>query len=727
MKITRRQMILSTGLFGGGALVGFAASRESKHRQANRELSAIEARYATAWIGVAADDLITIYVPHVEMGQGVHTALAMMAADELDADWSKVRVEQAPALDLYTISDRFSVRDGALEHFVKDLRDLLLDRDSTEDFTQNTAASSSVRATGEMVMRSAGAAARELFIRAAARRWGVDGAACEVELGTVYHRSSGRSLGFGNLANDVAELEPLPSPRLKTPEQYKLMGRPIPRVDIPSKVDGSAHFGSDARQPGMLYAALILAPVPGSRVDAVDASEVLDERGVQRVVELEDGVAVVADNSWRALRAVERLRIDWTSVTHETESSDSIYANLQRELQNGAGETVFQQGELASPATGAATAIEASYRVPYLAHAALEPMSCTVHVSGRGADVWVSTQDPLSTKRRVAQIAKLEQDQVVVHPCYLGGSFGRRLPHGWNVIDHATRIASQFDVPVKTILSREEDTRHDYYRTAVASTIAAEIDQGGNILNWRQRFTGPLRTPAAVRIPYPVPNQIVEHVPYQHFVPVGSWRSVDYSHQTFFIESFIDEIAEELGRDPLEYRLSLLQGMSRHQQVLQTAVELSGYNGPQRSTHGFGCALVECFGTVVAQVIEASLGTDNEPIVHRISCAIDCGRAVNPDTVSAQVESAVLYGLSAALQEEVHVEQGRVVEGNFDDYPVLRLAQSPPIEVRIIESSLAPGGVGEAATPPVAPALVSAIFRASGRRVRELPVKGHDF
>lgn len=722
MKITRRGMILSAGVIGGGALVGFAATRESKHRQANRLLNAAEDYYATAWISVSPDNLTTVYVPHVEMGQGVHTALAMMAADEMDADWSLVRVEQAPALDLYTVSDRFRVRDGAAEHFVKDLRDLVLNRDAASSSTQNTAASSSVRATGNLVMRNAGAAARELFLRAAAAYWDVPTEQCETAQSKVHHRVSGRSLDYGELASRAAELEPLADPVLKDPAQFTLMGRSIPRVDMRSKVDGSARFGSDAQPAGTLYAALILCPLFGGRLATVDDSELTAMRGLQRVVKLDDGVAVVADNSWRALQAAARLRVNWEPSIHEAESTATIYAKLQQLLTNDRRIVVEQSGEIGASTATISHTVEASYRVPYLAHAAMEPMSCTVHMTGVGADVWVSTQDPLSTRRRVAQIGALDPDQVTVHPCFLGGAFGRRLPIGWNVIDHATRIASQFDVPVTTLLSREEDTRHDYYRPAVASSLRAELDETGSILNWHHLFTGPLKTPAAVQAPYPMTNRLVEQVPYEHAVPLGNWRSVDYSQQTFFIESFIDEIAHGLGRDPLEFRLGLLQSRLRHRRVLQTAAEISGYSDPARSGAGFGCAIVECFGTVVAHVVEVSLLEDGGPIVQRIICVIDCGLVVNPDSVSAQVESGTLLALSATLQEEIHVERGRVVEGNFDDYSVLRMAQSPTIEVHIMDSNEAPGGVGEAATPSLAPALTNAIFQAGGQRIRELPV-----
>ena len=727
-KLNRRKFLLVSAVAGGGVLIGYAATRPSRHRRANDTLAGGGDRYVTSWIRLQPDNRITVYVPHAEMGQGVHTALAMMAADELDAAWELVDVEQAPAIDLFAND---GVVKGFGEEFVPEFFMGLVNFSALTVAQvanlQITGGSSSVRFTGENTMRVAGAAARQMLVECAAERWGVAVDECATELSHVHHAASGRSIPYGELADAAAELEPPANPVLKDRSQFKIMGKALSRRDIPSKVDGSAPYGIDAHSEDMLYAALRLAPVFGAKLASVDASEALAQRGVRKVVELEDGYAVVADNYWRAKQALALVKAEFAATENDQVSSAMLAERFDRSLAGDNGSKDFESGDADAALAQAQDVLEASYRVPYLAHAPMEPMNCTVHIQGDRAELWTSTQDALGIKSRVASVAGLREDNVTFHPSYLGGGFGRRLPFTWNVIDHATLIAKEFDVPVKTVLSREEDMRQDYYRPAVHSNFRAAFDADGNVTAWHNRFTGPIQVPGAAHIPYAIPNQSIRVVDVDTHVPIASWRSVDHSQQTFFIESFIDEIAHRRGTNPYQLRMELLQQHPRHRNVLQVAAESAGYGRGLPEGHALGIAVQESFGSIAAQVAEVSIGSDGRPIVHKVTCAMDCGWVVNPDTAEAQIESGIIFGLTAALYGAITIENGQVVQGNFPDYEMLRMATSPEIVVHLVESGNAPGGLGEPATPPVAAAVANAIYILTGQRVRELPLGERDF
>ena len=729
MKISRRRFILTGAVVGGGVLIGYSALKPSKHRRANTELAQEGEHYVTSFLKIEPDNKVTIYVPHSEMGQGVHTSLPMMAADELDASWELVNVEQAPAIDLFANGDILKGFAGefGVPDFLMGLVNVSAVAIAEIMNLQVTGGSSSVRYTGEVAMRTAGAAAREMLIECAATRWGVGADSCTTELSHVHHNASGRSLSYGELAADAALLEPPENPSLKDPSQFTIMGKAISRVDIPAKVDGTAMYGIDAHSEDMLYAALRLAPVFGTKLVSVDATEALSRRGVKRIVELEDSVAVVADSYWRAKEALKVLKSEFEASDNDTTSSADIFSGFDQSLASSNGSKVIELGDADAAMDSAADIIEGNYRVPYLAHAAMEPMNCTVHFHEGGADLWTSTQDALGIKGRVASIGGLSMDDVNYHHTYLGGGFGRRLPFNWNVIDHATLIAKEFDVPVKTVLSREDDMQQDYYRPAVSSNFKAAFDDAGNILAWHNRFTGPIQTPGASHIPYAIENQSIRVVDGDTHVPIAAWRSVDHSQQTFFTESFVDEAAHRAGKNPYQFRMELLQDHPRHRKVLEVAAEAAGYGENLPEGRALGIAVAESFGSIVAEVVEVSLGTDNKPIVHKVSCAIDCGWAVNPDTVEAQVESGIIYGLTAALYGEITIENGQVAQNNFPDYEMVRMATSPEIDVRIVESGEALGGLGEPSTPPIAAAVANGIYILTGQRVRELPIKNHDF
>ncbi len=731
-KFSRRKFLLVSAVAGGGLLIGYAATRPSRHRLANETLAEDGERFVTSWLRLTPDNRVTVYVPHAEMGQGIHTALGQMAADEMDADWELVDIEQAPATDLFA-------NDAIVAGFAGELLPAFLTgMVSAGALTaarianlQTTGGSASVRFTGENSLRVAGAAARQMLLECAADRWGVPVGECATEASHVHHAASGRSLAYGELAEAAAELEPPENPVLKERSQFNIMGKAISRRDIPPKVDGSAPYGIDAHSEDMLYAALRLAPVFGAKLVSVDATEALAQRGVRRIVELEDGYAVVADNYWRAKQALELVKAEFEATENDGVSSAILAERFDAALAADDSSEDFESGDAEAALEAAADVFEASYRVPYLAHAAMEPMNSTMHIQGERAELWTSTQDALAIKARAASTAGLAEDDVTFHHSYLGGGFGRRLPFTWNVIDHAAlvakEVAKEFDVPVKTILSREEDMRQDYYRPAVHSNFRAAFDAEGRVTAWHNRFTGPIQIPGAAHIPYGIPNQSIRVVEVETHVPIASWRSVDHSQQTFFIESFIDEIAHRRGINPYQLRMDLLQQHPRHRNVLQVAAEAAGYGSGLPDGHALGIAVQESFGSIAAQVAEVSIGANGRPIVHKVTCALDCGWAVNPDGAEAQVESGIIFGLTAALHGAITIENGQVAQGNFPDYEMLRMADTPEIDVHLVESDNPPGGLGEPATPPVAAAVANALYILTGQRIRELPIGNREF
>ena len=730
MALSRRRFLLSSAVVGGGLLIGYSATRPSRHRRANEELAGSGENFVTSFLKIDADNSVTVYVPHSEMGQGVHTSLSMMAADELDANWEHVNIEQAPATDLFANGDLITGFAGELgaPSFLAPLISVSAIKVAELANLQTTGGSSSVRFTGEHSMRYAGAAARQLLVECAANRWQVPADQCSTALSHVHHSASGRSLSYGELAADAAQLEPTSEPVLKTRDQYTLMGKAISRNDIPAKVDGTAPYGIDANPEGMLYAAIRLAPVFGTKLVSVDAGDVLSRRGIQRIVELEDSVAVVADSYWRAKMALADVKSVFEESANDSVSSESIFAQFDASLASGDSEEDRELGDSESAFDSAADVIEANYRVPYLAHAPMEPMNCTVHLHADGkAEVWTSTQDALGIKSRIASILGVNADDTTFHHSYVGGGFGRRLPFTWNVIDHAALIAKEFNVPVKTVLSREDDMQQDYYRPAVASNFRAAFDSSGLVRAWENRFTGPIQTPGASHIPYAIDNQSIGVVDGTTHVPIAAWRSVDHSQQTFFTESFIDEVSHRAGKNPYQFRMDLLKEHPRHQRVLQTAAEAAGYGRDLPEGHALGIAVQESFGSVVAEIAEVSMDADNRPVVHKVTCAIDCGFAVNPDTAASQIESGIIFGLTAAMYGEIKIEGGSVANNNFPDYEMVRMATSPEIDVHILESDNTLGGFGEPATPPLAAAVTNAIYILTGERVRELPIKNHQF
>jgi isoquinoline 1-oxidoreductase beta subunit len=666
------------------------------------------------------------------MGQGTITALAMMAAEELDADWSLVRAEQAPAEPAFaneSLGNEFVPGDG-VPPMLKGVNAAAWYRVAKFMSLQITGGSMAVRYTGQHGMRTTGAAAKEMLIKAAAARWNCSPSDCTAAMSAVTG-PKGETATYGELAAEAAEYSPSANPKLKSRKDYTIVGTARPRFDIPGKVDGSAKYGVDAHIPGMLYAAVHLGPVSRSTVVSYDASEILSRRGVKKVVEFPAGVAVVADNYWRAKEAALALEVEFDAGEKANVSSETIFA-AQAEALSGETEEDKEVGDAASAfAAEGAEIVAAEYRVPYLAHACMEPMNCTVWIRDGKADVWVGVQDPLGTRARIADVTGIDFDNVTVHPMLLGGGFGRRIPlrEGFfdfpSEIDWAAKIAMEVDAPVKLVYTRENDIQHDAYRPAVTSRIRAVVGADGYPTAYENRYVYKDDPEEAPHIPYGIANQSIRYAEVPTHIPRGPWRSVAHTQHTFFAESFIDELAHRAGKDPLDYRLALLQDQPRHAAVLRLAAEKAGWGRrlPQGRYHGL--AVQQSFGSIVAEVAEISI-EDGSPRIHRVTAAVDCGLVVNPDTAAQQVESGIIYGLTAALYGEISIEEGAVVQTNFTDYEMLHLSECPEIDVHFVDSDAPIGGLGEPATPVVSAAVSNAIFAATGNRIRQLPFKLHD-
>jgi isoquinoline 1-oxidoreductase subunit beta len=735
----------------GGAL--FYAPRDRLRRPAGFAAPAGSSAF-NAWLSVGPDGAVTVFVPRQEMGQGITTALALLVAEELDCDVARLRFEQAPVDAVYAnatmLADGLPFRpddDGwlpqVLRHTQYKVAELL--------GVQATGGSTGVR-DAWIVMRHAGAAARSQLVAAAAKRWSVAAGECRTEGGRVLHAASNRALGYGELAIEASQLEPARNVPLKDPGTFRLIGKSKPRLDIPQKTEGTAPFAIDTRMPGMMYAAIAHCPVFGGTLKHVDSAKASRMQGVRAIVELPAtsasaaAVAVVADSWWRARNALAALEASWDTGAHgalDSAKQSAAYAGL---LANGKGREYERIGDARSVLGSAgARVLEATYSVPYLAHATMEPMNCTALVKDGRCEVWAGNQAPTLARWVAGKTAGIASEKVTLHTPFLGGGFGRRAE--MDVVIEAVMIAARVPgTPVQLIWSREEDLQHDVYRPMAMARFRCALDASGTIAAWHNRIVSQSCTqgftsrilPAAASdlmkdkttsegaydLAYAMPNRLVEHVLAEQPVPVGFWRSVGHSHNAFFVESFLDECTHAAGKDPLQYRIAMLGGAPRHRRVLEAAARAAGWGTPLAGKNqGRGIALAESFHSIVAQVAEVEVDAGNVR-VRRVSCAIDCGRAVNPDTVAAQMESGIVYGLSAALHGKITLKGGRVEQANFPDYEVVRMADCPAIDVKIVESGWEHlGGVGEPGTPPIAPAVANAVFAATGRRVRELPIR----
>lgn len=723
-KWTRRALLATGGLAGGGLVLGVAGIAFAPNRLDAFDREEGAAPRLTTWIRVAPDNTVTVLVPHCEMGQGAQTALAMMLAEEMEADWNLVRVEQAPATDEFANGYmlRAFMGDAEVPRFLGRAMDYWAFKLTQLADIQITGGSSSVRGTGMYGMRVAGAAAKAMLIEAAAKRWQVSPEECTARLSRVVHSGSQRSLTFGALAQEAAQLEPPAEPLYKPREHYSIVGKPLQRPDILSKVNGAAIYGIDATLPGMLYATVAAAPVFGAKLGAFETAAAEAMPGVQRIVRLEEAVAVVADGYWRALQALRSLVPAFTDTGKGKETSETWLADVGRALESSKAKTVFAEGDAIQALGGAAKTIDAEYRVPLQAHATMEPMSALVRIAEGRCEVWTGVQDPLHARRIAAAAADLSADDVTVHNQPLGGGFGRRLLGALDFVDQAVRIAKVMSpTPVKLIWSREEDLQHDFYRPAVVGRFKGAIDSAGAPTVWIARFNGEYGENAA-RTPYRIANHDIRAVDDDTHVRLGFWRSVQHSQHAFFKESFIDELAHAAGQDPYQYRRELLSQAPRHRAVLDKAAKLADWGTPLPAGRGRGIALVESFNTIVAQVAEVEVAGDVIK-VRKVCAAVDCGRVINPDTAAAQIEGGIVFALAAALFHQITIREGRVAQSNFSDYPMPKLADAPRTVVEFIESGASLGGLGEPGVPPLAPAIANAVFAATGKRLRTLPLR----
>jgi isoquinoline 1-oxidoreductase beta subunit len=704
--LSRRHFLQVGVAAGGGLLLSLSVPYDSAEAaDANRFVP-------NAFIRIESDGRVVLTMPYVEMGQGTYTSIPMLIAEELEADLKQVRLEHAPPNEkLYGNPLLGGV--------------------------QATGNSNAIRAAWQP-LRQAGATARTMLVTAAAKRWNVDPASCRAQSGEVFHELTGRSAKYGDLTADAARMTVPEKVALKRPEDFKLIGTPAKRLDTPAKVNGTAVYGIDVRPQGVKIATLAQSPVFGGRVKSVDDAAAKAVKGVRQIVRLDDAVAVVADHMGAAKKGLAALVIEWDDGPHAKLNTDEIAGELEKATLNS-GPVAQNIGDIdKAMASAVVTKVEATYRVPFLAHATMEPMNCTVHVRKDGCEVWVGNQVIARAQAAAAKTAGLPLDKVVVYNHLIGGGFGRRLEI--DGVIRAVEIAKQVDGPVKVVWTREEDIQHDMYRPSFFDRISAGLNEKGMPVAWNHRFAGssiiarwapplfnngldPDTTEGAIDLVYAVPNMHVEYLRVEPpGIPTAFWRSVGPSHNVFVVESFMDELAAAAKQDPVAYRLALLDKAPRAKAVLELAAQKAGWGQPLPKGVGRGVSVQFVFATYMAQVAEVEVSRDGAVRVRRVVCAVDCGTVVNPDTVQAQIQSAIIFGVTAALYGEITFKDGRVEQTNFDTYQILRMNEAPAIEVHIVQSFEPPGGMGEAGTSAIAPAVTNAIFAATGKRLRKLPI-----
>jgi isoquinoline 1-oxidoreductase subunit beta len=726
----RRQFLKRSAAISGGLTLGFylpgasgaraSASATAGAAVAATGASAIPGTEVNAWVVVRPDNTVVIRYARSEMGQGSFTAAPMMVAEELECEWQQVRVEYA----------------SANQHF----------RRQRVWGNLMTAGSSTIR-TSQETLRKAGASAREMLVAAAAARWSVAPSECVAALGLITHTASGRKLTFGQVANAAGKLQPPKAVALKDPKEWKLIGKSIARFDIPDIVRGRPIFGIDVQLPGMRYAAVIQSPVFGGKVKSLDASNLQGRRGFIKVVPIENGVAIIADNWWRAKEMTRQMvgdrAIEWDDGANGQVTSASIVEYLRAGFDLPTVPIARKSGDVDGAFKSAAAMIEAEYYTPFLAHATLEPQVCTALLKNGRLDVWPSSQDVGGDLEQAAATAGIPQENVEVHRVQAGGGFGRRAV-SIDYLRQAVEIAKAMEgTPVKMLWTREEDTQHDYYRPVALYRMRAALAANGNPIGWTTRIAMPsiyatlmkLPLPGGIDrasvgsfsdFPYAIPNQRMEYAQRDTHVRVGFVRGVAHSQNPFARECFLDELAHAAGKDPYEFRRTLLASEAKPLGVLDAAAKAADWGMPLPPGVFRGIAVTEPYGSFAAAVIEVSVSDAGELKIHRIVSALDCGYIVNPDTVIAQTQGNAVFGLTSALYGEITIEDGRVEQSNFHDYALLRMAEMPTIEVVLAPSGGFWGGVGEPGLAPIAPALCNAIFAATGKRIRALPVKNHD-
>lgn len=721
-----RRGFISAGVVAGGALmVGVAIRPGDRTGKLAKFVEGEGENLLAAWVKVGADNTVTAIIPHGEMGQGIHTALSAMLAEEMEADWEAMKIMEAPAEKDYAnfpLIREFLMGGSDIPGVVFDtLNGAFLGIAKSMDM-QITGGSTSVRFTGTGAMLTAGAAAKELLLKAAANQWEVPESELRAEKSYIYHGD--KKAPFAEFAQLAATFKPNLQPVLKKRGDYKLMGQSLPRVDIPAKVDGTALFGIDAQVDGMKYGTVMAAPVHGQSVAKLNSAEAKAMPGVIGVYNMDSYVAIVADGYWQAKQALDMLDVTWTRTETDAVNEDTIFAQYAQSLDTGKRKTLHETGNVAKGAASAASTFEAEYRVPYLAHGCMEPMNATAWVRDGKCDLWAGTQNPLGTRMMTAKTLDMDAENVTVHTAFMGGGFGRRATPDYT--NQAVQVAAKAGVPVKLIWSREETTQQDHYRPSVLGRFKAGLDAEGMPVSWESSFVHKMDPPEASAVIYDIPNVKAQFAESPTHIRLGPWRSVDHTQHGYFTESFIDELAANAKMDGYEYRRKLLASKPRHLKVLDTAAKMAGWGKALPAGHAQGISIVESFMTIVAEVVTVDMSSGEPRVIH-VACAADAGMAVNPDGFEAQMESGIIYGLTAALYGEISIADGAVEQSNFHDYPMMRMDDAPAIDVKIIQSEARLGGAGEPGTPPIAPAVANAVFKATGKRIRQLPLSKHDF
>jgi len=702
--MNRRDFIKVVSTAGSGLVLGFYLP--STNKLSGKPLSSALFE-PNAWIKVQPDNIIRIMVGKSEMGQGVLTSLPMIIAEEMDLDFSKVVVDKASA-------------------------------NRKKYGWQMTGGSNSVSG-GYKKLRQAGATAREMLVMAAAQEWGVSKSECKTKNGIVIHESTGKELSYGDLAEKARNIEVPKKPILKDKKDFSIIGQNVKRTDTLSKTNGTAQFGMDVQLDGMVYATVVHSPVFGGSLKSFNQASVRGISDIIKIFEIESGLAIVAKNTWAALKASKQIKIKW----NQGEAAGLDDEKIRKVLINASkkkGSVVRKEGDVKKALKSSKNIIEALYESPLQAHATMEPMNCTAYVQKDKCQVWAGTQDPNGARKIASKITGLSKKKVEVNVTFLGGGFGRRAFNDY--VNEAVEISKKMMKPVKMIWSREEDMQHDYYRPSSVHVMKGAFDQNDNLTTFKHRIVAPsilftqvvkipfpfkekadiIAVEGAKHLPYKIPNMQVDYQMTKTPIPLGWWRSVYNSQNAFATECFMDELAEKSGKDPVQFRLGLLPKSSRDAGVIKMVAEKSGWNDFKNGTMYQGISCHKSFGTWVAQVARVSI-ENNKVKVHEVFCAVDCGTVINPAIVKAQISSAIIFGLSATLKSKITMKNGRISQSNFDDFDVLRMNEAPKIHVYLAENDKAPKGVGEPGLPPIAPAVVNAVYAATGNRIRNLPIQ----